>query len=238
MVLGSEWLAGDVRARVRQRALVRHGEGLFAGFSPAAGPRLFDGAYHYDMGLVRFTDAALQFSGDRACFSLDKRLIERVWLGDGPRHWTPRKVVYIECRPSIDESPVIFSLQPLEAWFWPFTVSTAKRLFASLEEWRQSSPSNPVPPIPCSLPQVEGNPNTFITFRTAVRGVGIYCGIALVISSLKIQFTGSTGFLSPAELLIPVAVCCVLAVFLMWPRLPWNKLKTMGASPSRLPADS
>jgi Zn-dependent protease with chaperone function len=238
MNLGSEWLAGSIREAVRKRALARHGQGVFAGFSPSAEPRLFDGSYHYDLGMVRFVDGALEFAGDRAHFRLDRRLVQRVWLGDGPRHWTPRKLVYLECRPSPDAAPLVFSLQSFEAWFWPSTVSVAKRLYQQVDAWHRGTSSSPAPPMPCPLPQVEGNTLTYVAFRTAYRSIGIYTGIAFLLASFGSMLDPSTSFWDPSQTLCPVAVCGLLAFFLVWPRLNWGNLKTMAGSSPRLPADS
>jgi hypothetical protein len=237
---GSEWIVGSVREAVKQRSLARHGQGVFAGFSPAAEPRLFDGSYQYDLGIVRFVNGALEFAGDRARFALDRRLVERVWLGEGPRHWTRRKVVYIECCPSPGVGPVIFSLQSFEAWFWPSTTTTAKGLYKNVQEWHRglsssSAFTSPAPPPPCPLPQVEGNPNTFISFPTAVRSVVVYWGIGFFLASLEMSFDGSRGL---SEAWCSATVCGVLALLLVWPRLNWGQFKAMNGTPSRLPVDS
>jgi hypothetical protein len=238
--LGSDWIVGSVRDTVKRRALARHGQGVFAGFSPSPEPRLFDGGYHYDLGMVRFTNGGLEFAGDRARFILDRRQVQRVWLGAGPRHWMCRKVVYVECRPSADARPVVFSLQSLEAWFWPWTTITAMRLYQAVQEWHKGS--NPVlsavPPLPCQVPQVEGNPVTFISFQTALRSVSIYSGIAFFLASLEISFEGPSGLWDPFQALCPMAVSGLLAFFLVCPRLNWGRLKAVTNSQSRLPADS
>ncbi len=223
MYLGSEWITGSLRNAVKRRAIARHGPGVFTGLSLGAEPRLFDGAYHHDLGVVRFENGALEFAGDRAHFTLDRRRVERVWFGDGPPYWTPRKVVYIECRLSPETEPVIFSLQSLEAWFWPFTVAVAKRLYRQVEAWREGSTSSPAPPLPCALPRVEGSPNPFISFPTAFRSVGIYSGIAFVLGSLAPTFNGGTVFSYFSSVLCPMVVCGALALFMVWPRLKLSR---------------
>jgi Zn-dependent protease with chaperone function len=227
MIFGFEWVVGAVRQAVKRRAQARHGQGIFAGFSPAAEPRLFEGAYHYDMGMVRFANGALEFTGDRTNFVLDRRLVERVWLADGPRNWTPRQVIYIECRPSVEAAAVIFSLQSFEAWFWPSTTTAAQQLYREVEKWRETPFDNPAPPLPCALPQVAGAPEGVISFRTALRAVAIYGGIGFILESFQFRFD-----------LTPPFVCALLSVFLMLPRMPWGRLKTMPATPPSLPADS
>jgi hypothetical protein len=229
MYVGAEWATGSVRSAAKRRAVARHGQGVYTGFSPSAEPRLFDGAYHYDLGIVRFGTEGLEFVGDRVRFTLDSRNVQRVWLGDGPRHWTPRKVVYLKTESAI------FSLQSFEAWSWPWTVAEAKRLCRQIEEWRQSSSHSPVPPVPCPLPREEGQPDSNISLRMAVRSAGIYSGVAFFLSSLIAPLKGAWDF---SEVLCPTIVCGILALFLVWPRLGWGRLKTLADTQSRLPADS
>ncbi len=84
-----ERISARSRQEAKQRAVARYGPGVFAGFSPSAEPRLFDGAYHYDLGLVRFVNGMLEFAGDRARFTLDPAAVRRVGslaaLGTGRR---------------------------------------------------------------------------------------------------------------------------------------------------------
>jgi len=187
---------------------------------------------------VRFQNGPLEFAGDRARFSLDRRLVDRVWLGDGPRHWTARKVVYIQCRPSLEAAPVVFSLQSFEAWFWPSTTMMAKRLYRQIDEWRKESSSpSAESPQPCPLPQLQGDPPTFISFRTAFRSIVIYSGAAFFLASFgsSIASVGSWGL---SDLLCPTAVCGVLALSLVLPRLNWGRFRTLPESQSRVAADS
>ena len=227
MIFGFEWVVGAVRQAVKRRAIARHGQGIFAGFSPAAEPRLFEGTYHYDMGMVRFANGALEFTGDRTNFVLDRRRVERVWLGEGPRNWTPRQQIFIECRPSAEAAQVIFSLQSFEAWFWPSTTTAAMRLYREVDQWQKTEVSNPAPPLPCTLPQVAGAPEGVIAFRTALRAVAIYGGLGFILESFQFRFD-----------LTPPFVCALLSVFLMLPRMPWGRLKPAPSTPPSLTADS
>ena len=234
--VGYEWIAGSIRAKVRQRAVARNGEGIFVGFSPAAEPRVFDGMYSYDLGILRFVDDGLEFAGDRVRFTLDRRLVRRVWLGKGARHWVPRKVVYLECHPSVESAVTVFSLQSLEAWFWPSTVKMARRLHHRIAEWHELSAASTTPPLPCALPQVEGNPPTSFTLRTAVRTVSLYSGVALVLGYGKNWFAPSTDLLDISELFASIVVCSVAAVFLVWPNLRWRRPAQLLPRSSGIPA--
>jgi len=217
--MGYEWIAGTIRAKVKQQVVARDGEGIFVGFSPAAEPRVFDGMYHYDLGLLRFVDEGLEFAGDRTRFTLDQRLVRRVWLGKGARHWMPRKVVYLECQPSVEAEVAVFSLQSLEAWFWPSTIIKVRRLHDRIAEWHQSPASSTTPPLTCTLPRVEGSPPVSFALRSALRTVGLYCGVAFVLASGKSLFDPSNGLPDVSGLFAQVAVCGVAALFLVWPNL-------------------
>jgi Zn-dependent protease with chaperone function len=237
--LGSDWIVGSIRETVKRRALTRHGQGVFAGLSPSPEPRLFDGGYHYDMGMVRFVNGSLEFAGDRANITLDPRLVKRVWLGPGPRHWMRRKVVYIECRPSTESPLVIFSLQSFEAWFWPWTTAAARKLFQMVAQWHsnQSAPP-PTPALPCPLPQVKGSPVTVISLKTAFRSISVYSGIAFFLASVLDSLNPWAEHWSPSNVFCPMAVCGLLAFFMVCPRLNWSRFSNMTGSQARVPADS
>lgn len=180
---------------------------------------MFDGMYHYDLGILRVGDEGLEFAGDRTRFTLDQRLVRRVWLGKGARHWMPRKVVYLECQPAVESEVTVFSLQSLDAWFWPSTVKMARRLHRRIAAWHQSSTNSTTSPLPCPLPRVEGNPPASFTLRFALRTVSLYSGVAFVLASGKSWLDPSKGLPDVSELFAPVAVCAVAALFLVWPNL-------------------
>jgi hypothetical protein len=164
--------------------------------------------------MMRVREDKLEFAGDRVHFSLDRRLVNRVWLGDGPRHWTPRKVVYIECRPAPDAVRTVFSLQSFEARFWPFTNAAARRLYGEVEAWARmnttatSASTDPV--APCALPDVTGEPNVPVRFALALKAAVVSASIAFVIA----QFLWPQGRSFTAPVL-----CGALSIFAAWPRL-------------------
>ena len=207
--LGYEWLVGGVRAKVRARAA---GRGVFAGLSPAAEPQVFDGMYHYDLGFVRFENGALEFTGDRARFALDRRLVTRVWLGGGPRHIAPRKVVYIECRPHEDAPLTTFSLQSFESAYWPGTTAAARRLHRQADAWHRAPSAPETPLAACALPEVAGAPPPSISWWTASRTAGTYFMAGTSIALL------SGGF-DILAIYTPGLLCGWVAVFALIPHL-------------------
>ncbi len=210
---GYEMIVGKIRETARRRAVAKNGPGIFVGFSPSAQPRIYEGMYHYDFGLVRFSPGVLEFVGDRTRFTLDSRLAERVWLGDGPRHWTPRKVVYIACRNSA-EAGAVFSLQSFEARVWPFTTIAARKLYKDVEAWRERQIETLPAPLPCDLPRVPGDPDQTAGLSLVVKSVAIYAGIGLTVTSVFGMANLERGFDWA-----PTLLCAALAIFAAWPRI-------------------
>jgi heat shock protein HtpX len=210
---GYEMIVGKVREEARRRAVARHGPGIYVGLSPAAEMRIYEGMYHYDFGLVRFSPGAMEFVGDRTRFTLDSRLAERVWMGAGPRHWTPRKVVYVECR-NPDETRCVFSLQSFEARMWPWTAIAARKLYQEVEAWRAGRVETLPPPLPCEVPQVQGDADQTGSLFVVVKSAGIYAAVALTMTSVLEAGNFERGF--DWE---PALVSIALGVFAGWPRL-------------------
>jgi len=210
---GYEMIMGKMRETARRGAVARNGPGIFVGFSPSAEPKIYEGMYHYDFGLVRFSPGVLKFVGDRTHFTLDSRLVERVWLGDGPRHWTPRKVVYIACRNS-DETSAVFSLQSFEARVWPWTTFAARKLHKEVETWRGRHIETLPPPLASDVPRIEGDPDQSASLSAVVKSVTIYAGIGLTVTSVFGMANFERGFDWG-----PTLLCADLAIFAEWPRI-------------------
>jgi len=210
---GYEMIVAEMRATARRRAVAKNGAGTFVGLSPSSEPRIYEGMYHFDFGLVRITSGALEFMGDRSRFTLDSRLVERVWLGHGPRHWTPRRVVYVQCRTS-DGTSAVFSLQSFEARMWPGTTFAARKLYTELEAWRTRQIDTPLPPLPCDIPRVNGNPDLSAGLRPVGKLVVIYAGVGLTVNTVF----GMTNFERGLDF-VPALLCATLAVFAAWPRI-------------------
>jgi hypothetical protein len=211
--IGYEMIVGKIRESVRLRAVAKNGGGIFVGLSPSPEPRIYDGMYHYDFGLVRFSPGELEFTGDRTRFTLDSRRVEHLRLGDGPRHWTPRKVVYVECR-NPDGTSTAFSLQSFEARIWPWTVIAARDLYAKIESWREQPVPAIPPPLPCDVPRISGEPDRSAGLSKVARSVTIYAGVGMTVTSVFGMANLERGFDWQ-----PALLCAALAAFAAWPQI-------------------
>lgn len=211
--IGYEMIVGGMRETARRRAVTKNGAGIFVGLSPWSEPRIYEGMYHYDLGLARFSPGVLEFVGDRTRFTVDSRIVERIWLGDGPRHWTPRKVAFVECR-NPDGTTAVFSLQSFEARFWPWTTVAARDLYAQIEAWRGRHVASLPPPQPCGVPAVKGDLDRSAPLSAVVRSAAIYGGVGLTVTSAFGIANLERGFDYA-----PALLCAALAVFAAWPRI-------------------
>ncbi|MBZ5604432.1 MAG: hypothetical protein LAO79_19180, partial [Acidobacteriia bacterium] len=144
---------------------------------------------------------------------LDRRLVHRVWLGDGPRHWTPRKVVYIEYA-NPGEDPAVFSLQSFEAHFWPRTTSAARALYRQIEAWRAAQESALPPPLPCEAPRSGGDPDPSVALPLVLKSAAINAGAGYMLA----EIFGSSDISSVWDFSAPL-VCVCVTLFAAWPRL-------------------
>ena len=218
--IGLELIIGSVRAKARQRAAAKCGDGVFVGLSLATGPRIYNGMFHYDFGMVRTTGGSLEFVGDRVHFALDRRLVTRVWLGDGPRHYTPRKVVCVEYRPSPGAPLAVFTMQSFEARLWPNTVAAARRLKRQVETWGSGVSNTDVPPLPCTLPEESGETEAAMPLWTALKAAIMYFAIALAMDTSSSAFAIGREW-DPWQMFVPALVCAGFCLFVFFPRMRW-----------------
>ena len=213
-----EQIAASVRGNARLRALAKYGEGTFVGFTPYADPRIYNGMFHYDFGLVRASGQSLEFIGDRLRFTLDRRLVPRVWIGNGPRHYAPRKVVCIEYRPSPDAPLAVFSIQSFDAALWPNTESAARRLCLELETWLRGTSNLQAPPEPCALLQDRGESYAALSLFTAIKYAGMHFGVAFLLDSSFGAIWSESNW-NPLHPLVPALVAAALSIFVFFPKI-------------------
>ena len=224
-----EVIAGSERRRLRDQLPDAHRlGGYFAGLSTAAQPRYFDRLYHYDLGMVRMDGGSLRFDGTRCSFSLGNADVRRVWLAQGPRHWTPRKIVCVEYQLDGGKTGVV-SLQSLERWFWPGTSAAAQALFAALTLWSKNGEPPGVPTSP--PPQIAGAIVPRIGLRAVWKSMNVPCLVSMCLGFLIVQIPSlepqgiSMSFAAPV-------MTGALIFFILAPHVRWER---PSAQPSACP---
>ena len=219
--LGYEAIVGGARSKIRDRAASVYGNGHFVGLALAAEPRIYDGMYQYDYGFIRLAGELLEYSGDRARFALDRRQVQRVWIGCGPRHWTPRPTVCLDCQPATDGPVVTISLQSFEARSWPGTRFAARRLMKLVEDWHRSGAPPEQAVADCEIPRVPGTVDSGLSARSAFRIAAIYGVAGFVTGVLAGPFiTPDVGDI--VSTLYPGFLSASVALFAIWPRINWT----------------
>jgi hypothetical protein len=177
-----ELVVGLERRRFRnQLPSNQQPNGHFVGFSTAAEPRVFHGLYHYDLGIARIDGGLLRFDGARCSFSIKNEVVRQVWLANGPRHWTPRRIVCMEYLTGNGMSAVI-SMQALGRWFWPATSRAANQLLTAVTDWSRSAASGEEPAV--LPPRVEGAIVPRFPLADALKAMKPACFVSLFISLL------------------------------------------------------
>jgi Zn-dependent protease with chaperone function len=223
-----EVIVGSERARLRAK-LPPAGEppAHFVGLSTAAEPRYYDGLYHYDLGFAALDHGGLRFEGTRCSFLLARSQVRRVWLADGPPHWTPRKTVAIEYERE-DGTSAIVSLQSFERWFWPATARAAKRLLAAVQAWSQAVPE--IAAAQVSPPQVPGAAIPRIPLGAMWKALNLFSGISLALGWVIATFAGPI-LASMTAPFIGAVITAVLTLFVFAPSLDWNRRRERRLQP-------
>jgi hypothetical protein len=217
-----EIIAGSERRRLRDQLPEAHRQGsYFAGVSTGTEPRYYEGLYHYDLGLVRIDGGSFSFAGTRYSFSIGSSEARRVWLGSGPRHWTPRKIVCVEYQ--LDGGKTGFvSLQSLERWFWPGTSAAAQELLSALTQWSKNTELTGTPTSP--PPEITGAMVPRVRLRAVWKSMQLSCMISLCVSWFIVQIPS----LNQEGILAPFAAPLVtgaLILFLFAPHLERSQVR-------------
>jgi Zn-dependent protease with chaperone function len=214
------WIAYEVTVGSARQKLRRQLDGsalpggYFVGLSTAAEPRVFDGMYHYDLGIVRMNGAALHFVGARGSFSIASSQVHKIWLAAGPPHWTPRKVVCLEYQLGEASLHSVVSLQSMDRWFWPWTTSAANQLFQILTKWSENPAASAAEMIP--PPQVSGTILPPIRFAQLAKPIATACLYSLCGSS----FLSALPPMSVAGIFTPFFAPVVAAALMLFAYAP------------------
>jgi heat shock protein HtpX len=218
-----ELIVGSERSRLRDQLPDAHRKGsIFAGLATAGEPRYYEGMYHYDLGLTWIDGGSLHFAGTRCSFSIASSEARRVWLADGPRHWTPRKIVCIEYQLDGGKTGVV-SLQSMERWFWPGTSAAAQELFAALTQWSKGGELQGASSSP--PPQIAGAVLPRVGFDAVWKSMRVPCMVSLCAGWFAIQIPS----LEVEGLLTPFAAPLVtgaLILFILAPHLEWGQVRS------------
>jgi Zn-dependent protease with chaperone function len=210
--LVTDWIL--TRTRMRARGLLGGRPGVFGGFSPSLEPRTYDGSYDYDWGFANFEGDCLVFRGDRGSWTVTRDEVERIWLADGPFGWLPHPIVCFQIK-----SGPAFSIRVFDHSFAFAAPKSAARFMEQAARWHSAANEDGAAHGNFDFAGVHGQPPPPWTWRTMQRTLARYSAATLVIHWLLLMTTPVSEWGDPWRVLGPVAVTCILALFLAYPGL-------------------
>jgi len=219
-----------LRSRRRARAALSPRPGVFAGFSPSAEPRVYDGSFDYDWGFAAIENGCLVYRGDRCTWHLQRSDIERIWLTPGPFNWMPRPAVCIALK-----SGAAFTLRAFDGAFGPAAHRAAARLLRQVREWQtadSASANSASADSSYGFASVKGAPSPPYSWHSLLAAFPRY-GVAAIMIECFVQLAISkTGLPEPGPLLGCFASTFALAVFMGYPAVRRARFTVQAARPA------
>jgi len=119
-------------------------DGLFVGLAPHAQPRLYEGNWTWDVGLLCLTPAYLCYLGEETHFVLRREEITRISVGPGALGWFKAATANISWRNAAGEERS-FRISAVAAGSLRQIARSSIRLARDIEAWHQGLPPAPDP---------------------------------------------------------------------------------------------
>ncbi len=133
---GNEQLEKRLRARLKsENKIAREDGGMFVGFAPDAAPRLYDGGFSWDMGLLFFGAEQVVYFGEETRFGLRRGEILDARDVRGSPAWIRTGAVLIQWRDAAKDLGGAFLIRPQRARSLAEQREVAEELTTRLEEW-------------------------------------------------------------------------------------------------------
>lgn len=117
-------------------------EGLLVGLSPGSQPRIYEGNWLWDMGVLYVSNERLIYWGEETRFSLPRAQIMSVSLGPGPVGWFNAHSACVSWRDESGNSQV-FNLRALRSRSIVQMSTKSRELAEALQKWLQGSTQAP-----------------------------------------------------------------------------------------------
>ena len=149
-LMGMKTLEQRLRAKFEsdQRISADAREGLLVGLSPGSQPRIYEGNWCWDMGLLYVSDERLCYWGEETRFSVLRTQITSVSLGPGPIGWFNPRSACISWRDELGNAQA-FSLRSMRANSILQMSAKTRKLAQGLQNWLcgEAQTSSPVLPL-------------------------------------------------------------------------------------------
>ena len=133
---GNKLLEKRLRARLKSENVIpREDGGMFVSFSPDGAPRLYDGSFSWDMGLLYFGAEALEYVGEEARFAWRREEILDVRDVRGSPAWIRTGAVRIQWRDAAKDRGGACLIRPQRPRSLEEQREAAEALTKRMEEW-------------------------------------------------------------------------------------------------------
>jgi Zn-dependent protease with chaperone function len=171
-------------AQLRERLGMEGMPGLVVGLAPDANPRIYEGFYNWDMGLLWLVGDRLCYRGEQTEFSLTVAQVTQLQRRPGVQGWwrSPRIGIYWQA----GEQAGVFTLVPVEVGSLRQISGAVRQLQRQMEDWWAHPSAEPCPDGLARLPVPGWGPVTS-------QGLGEVVTVNLFISSAVIQGAIAVG---------------------------------------------
>lgn len=140
---GGRKLEADLRKKLgRENAPQEIRNGVVVGLAPNSSPRIYEGHWSWDIGLLAVSNHGLSYWGEEARFTLQREQITRIAAGPGPLGWFDIQAVHVAWQDAVGNERVL-SLITSQGGSMLKMASLTRRLAGELENWYRGMPLPP-----------------------------------------------------------------------------------------------
>jgi Zn-dependent protease with chaperone function len=244
-------LERPLREKAKSEGNVNANSGVFVSFAPDSAPRIYEGNWAWDLGILCVTTEEIVYWGEEARFALRRDEIVSVVIRAGSVSWSDNSSMFITWRDFAGREST-FNVRPLSA-------VSACVLAENLESWRRGEPLSQHSILAASQPIMEklhapnfgqvtsAPPRIFVRGRALVRDVMFNMFVALgVVFALGLFFppldlladASGSAYTNPVGGAVYVLAVVLLArIFMLIPfwRVREEKIPDAAAAASSAP---
>jgi Zn-dependent protease with chaperone function len=209
-------LERGIRDRLkRENAPAEAMAGILVGLAPHDTPRIYEGNWSWDMGLLSLQNDSLVYWGEEARFAIRREQISRIELGEGPANWWKTPSLYITWRDA-EGIQRTFNLRAMNVSSMRDMAKTTRCLSRDLQNWQRHISPATIPVLAeqsvgadkITLPAPAFGAVTSVAYADAVSGKAVTksyvitgvlaMGVAIVfglhfLPSYRFDVTGNSG---------------------------------------------
>lgn len=141
-MMGLDRLEWALREKHRAETLgINDAAAVFVSLSPDASPRVYEGNWAWDLGLLWLTGEQLVYWGEETRFSLRREEIASLAIGPGPTSWFSTSAVYLSWR-DLTGKENILNLRPMHTRSMGEMGALTRRLARDLQNWHAGLPAS------------------------------------------------------------------------------------------------